>query len=466
MTIWRAGVVVLIVSLGGVGMVASAQEAPAAAPVLVDGAPVVKTWVQPVYPAELKDKNVQGSVDVALVIDETGALKSVRATKATDPRFEAAVLEAVSKWTFSPAVEGNEKVAMGCGFRWKFTLPYPPAGAQPPASLDIRPLSRKPAVSEVTPDPEYPESVLPKKLNGQVMFDVEIGADGAVSNAKVLYASYAEFVRPAVLAVRNWRFKPAMQGELPLRDKKRVPVTFEYDDSPATDKKTLLEASDFYVDLPEGLTERALFDQAPEVLALCDPVFPQEVLTSDQPGEAHVSFTVNLQGVPENIHVRFASSPACAMAVTASIEATIFRAAVLSGKAVPITLVKKCRFVAPPAVVGDKESDETRLLRMIKAGESVPAAKGLDAKLRPIWRAMPIYPAALKEEKIAGRAEVEFVIDRTGRARVPKILSATRDEMGWAAATAISQWLFEPPTRGGEPVDVRVRIPLDFNPGA
>jgi TonB family protein len=103
---------------------------------------------------------------------------------------------------------------------------------------------------------------------------------------------------------------------------------------------------------------------------------------------------------------------------------------------------------------------------MIKAGESVPAAKGLDAKLRPIWRAMPIYPAALKEEKIAGRAEVEFVIDRTGRARVPKILSATRDEMGWAAATAISQWLFEPPTRGGEPVDVRVRIPLDFNPGA
>jgi outer membrane biosynthesis protein TonB len=41
-------------------------------------------------------------------------------------------------------------------------------------------------------------------------------------------------------------------------------------------------------------------------------------------------------------------------------------------------------------------------------------------------------------------------------------VSATNAEFGWSAATAVSQWVFKAPLRGGQPVDVKVRIPFDF----
>jgi TonB family protein len=57
---------------------------------------------------------------------------------------------------------------------------------------------------------------------------------------------------------------------------------------------------------------------------------------------------------------------------------------------------------------------------------------------------------------------IDFVIDRDGRARLPQIISATSEEFGWAAATAVAQWVFRPPLRGGQPVDIKVRIPFSF----
>ena len=54
--------------------------------------------------------------------------------------------------------------------------------------------------------------------------------------------------------------------------------------------------------------------------------------------------------------------------------------------------------------------------------------------------------------------------DRDGRVRLPRVKSATKKEFGWAAATAISQWVFERPMRKGAAVDVTVTIPVSFAP--
>jgi TonB family protein len=92
----------------------------------------------------------------------------------------------------------------------------------------------------------------------------------------------------------------------------------------------------------------------------------------------------------------------------------------------------------------------------------VGGAGGLDERLRPIWRIRPAYPQALRIEKPAGKAVIEFVVDREGRARLPRVVSASHPEFGWSAASALSQWVFAPPRRGGEPVDVNVSIPFEF----
>jgi TonB family protein len=67
---------------------------------------------------------------------------------------------------------------------------------------------------------------------------------------------------------------------------------------------------------------------------------------------------------------------------------------------------------------------------------------------------------------LTGEAEVEFVIDRHGRVRLPRVVRATEEAFGWAAATAVSQWVFEAPTKGGEPAEVVVRVPVGFKPTA
>jgi outer membrane biosynthesis protein TonB len=61
-----------------------------------------------------------------------------------------------------------------------------------------------------------------------------------------------------------------------------------------------------------------------------------------------------------------------------------------------------------------------------------------------------------------GEAVVEFIVDRFGRAQFPRVVSATKEEFGWSAATAAGQWIFKVPLRMKQPVDVKVRMSFLF----
>ena len=67
-------------------------------------------------------------------------------------------------------------------------------------------------------------------------------------------------------------------------------------------------------------------------------------------------------------------------------------------------------------------------------------------------------------ERAKGQAEIEFIIDNTGHAQLPRIVTSTRDDFGWAAATAVSRWQFTAPTMNSQPVDVLVTVPIEFSP--
>jgi hypothetical protein len=43
-------------------------------------------------------------------------------------------------------------------------------------------------------------------------------------------------------------------------------------------------------------------------------------------------------------------------------------------------------------------------------------------------------------------------------------VAATRPEFGWAAATAVQQWVFARPLRQGELTDARVSVEISFTP--
>jgi len=104
-----------------------------------------------------------------------------------------------------------------------------------------------------------------------------------------------------------------------------------------------------------------------------------------------------------------------------------------------------------------------RLATALRKG-AVGDGQGLDVKPEPVYQVEPVYPSSLDRKAFPrGDAQVEFIVDRTGRVRLPRIVSSSERRFGWAAATAVSQWVFSVPTRGGRPVDVKLRRSFPFN---
>lgn len=67
--------------------------------------PPSKTFdVRPVYPEEAKDARVQGVVIIEASIDVDGRVSVGRVLRAVDPRLDAAALDAVLRWEFTPSL--------------------------------------------------------------------------------------------------------------------------------------------------------------------------------------------------------------------------------------------------------------------------------------------------------------------------------------------------------------------------
>ncbi len=73
--------------------------------------------------------------------------------------------------------------------------------------------------------PEYPELARSANVDGTVMVQALVGKDGRVKDTKVV-KSIAMLDGPAVTAVRQWVFKPALSNNKPVAVWVAVPVRF------------------------------------------------------------------------------------------------------------------------------------------------------------------------------------------------------------------------------------------------
>lgn len=62
-----------------------------------------------------------------------------------------------------------------------------------------------------------------------------------------------------------------------------------------------------------------------------------------------------------------------------------------------------------------------------------------------------------------GQALIEFIVDKEGHARLPRVISATDEAFGYSGVQAVSTWLFNPPIIGGKKTLTRVQVPLVFS---
>ncbi len=87
----------------------------------------------------------------------------------------------------------------------------------------------------------------------------------------------------------------------------------------------------------------------------------------------------------------------------------------------------------------------------------------IDTPPRPLAQVPPVYPLSARQSGIEGQVELEFVVTREGLVTEVLVISSQPGNVFVGAArAAVERWRFEPAQRGGEPVAVRVQVPLQF----
>src|ERR1043166_7184521 len=88
----------------------SAQQSPAA-PVGETANMKVSNRVDPVYPPSSRRAGEQGTGMFRVLVDEKGRPSDVQVLKSSGfPRLDEAAIEAIRKWTFSPAMQNSQAV--------------------------------------------------------------------------------------------------------------------------------------------------------------------------------------------------------------------------------------------------------------------------------------------------------------------------------------------------------------------
>ena len=80
----------------------------------------------------------------------------------------------------------------------------------------------------------------------------------------------------------------------------------------------------------------------------------------------------------------------------------------------------------------------------------------------PIVTVQPTYPEAAKQAGVSGKVILEVEIDAQGNPVNVWVLQSV-PQLDGAAVEALRGWKFTPAKRYGNPIAVRVTIPVDFH---
>jgi protein TonB len=92
-------------------------------------------------------------------------------------------------------------------------------------AFDVADLEKRPeAVSQIPP--AYPPELRKAKIEGLVTLVFVLNEEGRVEEPRVESASRPEFEKPALEAIRKWRFRPGMKDGQAVRTYIRIPMRF------------------------------------------------------------------------------------------------------------------------------------------------------------------------------------------------------------------------------------------------
>ena len=81
---------------------------------------------------------------------------------------------------------------------------------------------------------------------------------------------------------------------------------------------------------------------------------------------------------------------------------------------------------------------------------------------RRISGSEPEYDDRSRKEKTSGTVVLSLIVTKDGRAADIKVVTSLTSRLDEQAIKAVSKWMFEPATKDGEPVAVRISVETTF----
>jgi TonB family protein len=342
-----------------------------------------------------------------------------------------------------------------------FVLPFavlPRAGAQAtPAAGDQPP-------ELIQHDPAgYPSSLEGTGAKGHVLLTIFIDPNGQPVLVEPVESTHPDFEAIAVKAALHWTYKPALRGGIPVTGRMEAPFSFTANVLGSGIYRDGFDVFHFPRTSPASLPPQFYYDQPPVPTLVNAPVYPLDLLEKHVEGKATVTYAIDTKGRPHLFRIDNATDPEFAAAAGAMVLSWQFKPARLAGNASWALVTRQETFEIdegdfPVSTVAQ------RLLRELGRSPCPIVRTGLDQAPLPRFHPRMRVPDALLKARSPAKAVVEIVVDEEGHAQLPRVVSATDPDFGWAAMTAVARWIYTPPTQNGKPVAAFIQVPFSWAP--
>jgi TonB family protein len=191
--------------------------------------------VDPAYPAQAKREGIQGTVKLTIIVNEEGLVYEIRTSPKNNSILEAAAIDAVKQWQYSPTLLNGEPVPVQASVTIVFQLKDAPLAVEEqnvPSEISVPqggPIrvggnaQESKLIRKV--EPVYPEEALQARVQGKVVLRIAVNEEGSVTQAEVLQG-HPLLNESALAAVRQWRYSPTLLNGVPVPVLATVTVIF------------------------------------------------------------------------------------------------------------------------------------------------------------------------------------------------------------------------------------------------
>ena len=163
--------------------------------------------INPEYPEEAKEQEIQGLEILQAQIDTNGSVSNLKSIKTTHSLFSQSAMVAIKQWRYTPGMISGKPTPVPLTVLVNFILEK---------------TSRKPVLGSVQfsidspwlrllkkAAPEYPVEALKQNIQGKVIIMAFVDKNGYIPHIKV-FEGHPMLARAAVSAIKKWRFEPYM----------------------------------------------------------------------------------------------------------------------------------------------------------------------------------------------------------------------------------------------------------------